>query len=94
MVAATPMNAGQYLGQMRTARLLRAKADKVLAAIAGQEPTFTDERDVPLARIRPEFGDVQLFVPLMDLRQAVKFARWVLDVREQVRQSSRRVRPA
>lgn len=88
------MNAGAFLGQSRTVRSLRARADRLVEELRGQVPTLLDDNGVLLARMRPEFGDVELYRPLMSLREAVRFARWVLEVREQVRQSSREAKSA
>jgi len=86
------MNAGDFLAQSRTVRSLRARADRIAEQIAGQVPTLLDDNGVLLARLRVGYGDVELYRPLMSLRESVRLARWVLAVREQVRQSSRKVR--
>ncbi len=88
----TSVNAGEFLGRSRTVRALRARADRLVEQLAQEPPTFRDDRGVMIARLRAEFGDVELFRPLLSLREAVRFARWALEIREQVRQSSRRAK--
>jgi hypothetical protein len=84
------MNAGTFIAKSRAARSLHAKAERIVQEIKPQAPMLTDDNGVLLARIRPEFGDVELFRSLLSLRESMRFARWVQEIREQVRQSSRR----